>query len=157
MTKNDKFPMTKVGKEKLEAELSYLISEKQGDVLTRIKKARTFCDFNEDSEFDEALKEQASVEERILLLKHMIYNAEIIKSDSDNKTVSIGKKITFIEQPDGKEETYTIVGLAEADPSNGMISDQSPLAKSLLGHKLNEKVFVNLPGDRIKVIITQVE
>lgn len=157
MTKNNKFPMTKTGKEKLEDELSHLTSEKKDAVLNRIKKARSFCDFSEDSEFEEALKEQASVEERISLLRNMIYNAEIIKSDTNDKNISIGKTVTFVELPDGEEETYTIVGIAEADPLKGMISDQSPLAKSLLGQKLNEEVFVDLPGSQIKVKITQVK
>ena len=78
MAKEPRFPMTMKGKDKLNEELAYLTVEKRQEVLNRIKRARTFCDFNEDSEYEEALKEQVSVENRILLVKKMIEYAEII-------------------------------------------------------------------------------
>lgn len=155
--KESKFPMTEAGKVKLEEELAYLTSKKRIDVVNRIKTARSFCDFTEDSEYEEALKEQVSVEERISSLKNMIYNSEIIKSSSDDQIVSLGKTVTFIEQSTGDVETYTIVGLAEADPAKGLISNQSPLANFLLGKQVNDEVIVHLPGEDVKVKITHIK
>ena len=87
----------------------------------------------------------------------MIRNAVIIENDENNvDVVSLGKKVTFIELPDGEEETYTIVGSAEADPFEGKISNDSPMAKSLLGQQKGTEVMVPTPGGEIKVKIVEV-
>ncbi|RLQ98132.1 transcription elongation factor GreA [Falsibacillus albus] len=152
------YPMTKEGKAKLENELEQLKSVKRKEVVERIKIARSFGDLSENSEYDSAKEEQAFVEGRITTLENMIRNAKIIQEDEMNSdTVSLGKSVTFIELPDGEEETYTIVGSAEADPFEGKISNDSPIAKSLLGHKINDKVTVQTPGGEMSVKITNVQ
>ncbi len=134
------FPMTAEGKEKLEKELENLKTVKRKEVVERIKIARSFGDLSENSEYDAAKDEQAFVEGRISTLENMIRNAKIIQEDDMNSdTVQLGKKVTFVELPDGDKETYTIVGSAEADPFEGKISNDSPIAKSLLGHKVGAK------------------
>ncbi|MGD6804172.1 transcription elongation factor GreA [Rossellomorea vietnamensis] len=151
------YPMTAEGKEKLEKELEQLKSVKRKEVVERIKIARSFGDLSENSEYDAAKDEQAFVEGRISTLENMIRNAKIIQEDEMNSdTVTLGKTVTFIELPDGDEETYTIVGSAEADPFEGKISNDSPIAKSLLGHKVGSKVNVNTPGGDMSVKITAV-
>ncbi|MEK3890637.1 transcription elongation factor GreA [Bacillus sp. FSL K6-3431] len=151
------FPMTEAGKEKLEQELEQLKSVKRKEVVERIKIARSFGDLSENSEYDSAKEEQSFVEGRITTLEHMVRNAKIIKDDELNSdTVTLGKTVTFIELPDGDEETYTIVGSAEADPFEGKISNDSPIAKSLLGHKVNEKVTVQTPGGEMKVKLVSI-
>ncbi|MFK4997617.1 transcription elongation factor GreA [Bacillus sp. N9] len=146
------FPMTEAGKEKLEQELEHLKSVKRKEVVERIKIARSFGDLSENSEYDSAKEEQAFVEGRITTLENMIRNAKIIKEDELNSdTVTLGKTVTFIELPDGDEETYTIVGSAEADPFEGKISNDSPIAKSLLGHKVGQEVNVQTPGGEMRV------
>ncbi|MGF2617184.1 transcription elongation factor GreA [Rossellomorea vietnamensis] len=151
------FPMTTEGKEKLEKELEHLKSVKRKEVVERIKIARSFGDLSENSEYDAAKDEQAFVEGRISTLENMIRNAKIIQEDEMNSdTVTLGKTVTFIELPDGDEETYTIVGSAEADPFEGKISNDSPIAKSLLGHKVGSKVNVQTPGGDMSVKITAV-
>lgn len=141
MAEEKVFPMTKAGKEKLEQELEYLKTVKRKEVVERIKVARSFGDLSENSEYDSAKEEQAFVEGRITTLENMIRNAKIIEEDTENKTtVSLGKSVTFIELPDGEEETYTIVGSAEADPFEGKISNDSPMAKSLLGRQVGKKL-----------------
>lgn len=150
--------MTEEGLQKLEDELKYLKTEKRQEVVERIKIARGFGDLSENSEYDAAKDEQAFVESRISQVENMIRNAEIIESDSGNSDeVSLGKTVTFQELPDGDEETYTIVGSAEADPFEGKISNDSPMAKSLLGHTIGEKVTVATPGGEINVKIVSVE
>jgi transcription elongation factor GreA len=149
--------MTAEGKEKLEKELENLKTVKRKEVVERIKIARSFGDLSENSEYDAAKDEQAFVEGRISTLENMIRNAKIIQEDDMNSdTVQLGKKVTFVELPDGDEESYTIVGSAEADPFEGKISNDSPIAKSLLGHKVGAKVTVQTPGGEMNVKIVEV-
>jgi transcription elongation factor GreA len=152
------FYMTEEGKAKLEKELHFLKTERRQEVVERIKIARSFGDLSENSEYDAAKDEQAFVESRIAQLENMIRNAVIIESDNQNSNVvQLGKSVTFKELPDGDVETYTIVGSAEADPFEGKISNDSPMAKSLLGHEVGEKVTVITPGGEINVEILKVE
>jgi transcription elongation factor GreA len=152
------FPMTKEGKEKLEQELEFLKSVKRKEVVERIKIARSFGDLSENSEYDSAKEEQAFVEGRITTLENMIRNAKIIVEDATNPdTVTLGKSVTFIELPDGDEETYSIVGSAEADPFEGKISNDSPIAKSLIGNKVGDTVTVSTPGGDMTVKIVTIK
>jgi|SRR5699024_7054466 len=158
MTNEKSFYMTQEGKEKLEDELHYLKTERRQEVVERIKEARGFGDLSENSEYDAAKDEQAFVETRIVQVEKMIRNAVIIENDNENPDiVSLGKTVTFEELPDGDEETYTIVGSAEADPFEGKISNDSPMAKSLLGHEKGTEVTVTTPGGDIQVKIISVE
>lgn len=133
MAQEKVFPMTAEGKQKLEQELEYLKTVKRKEVVERIKIARSFGDLSENSEYDSAKEEQAFVEGRVTTLENMIRNAKIIEDDGGSNVVGLGKTVTFVELPDGDEESYTIVGSAEADPFEGKISNDSPIAKSLLG------------------------
>ncbi|TWE02486.1 transcription elongation factor GreA [Neobacillus bataviensis] len=152
------FPMTQAGKEKLVQELEYLKSVKRKEVVERIKIARSFGDLSENSEYDSAKEEQAFVEGRITTLENMIRNAKIIaESEMAADAVSLGSSVTFIELPDGEEETYSIVGSAEADPFEGKISNDSPIAKSLLGKKVGDQVTVQTPGGEMSVRIVSIK
>jgi transcription elongation factor GreA len=158
MSNEKQYPMTKAGKEKLEQELEYLKTVKRKEVVERIKIARGFGDLSENSEYDAAKDEQAFVESRIQTLENMIRNAQIIEEDTENPdVVSLGKSVTFVELPDGEEETYTIVGSAEADPFEGRISNDSPIAKSLIGKKVGDEVSVQTPGGEMLVKIVAVQ
>ena len=142
-----KYPMTETGKDNLLQEIEELESKKRQDALERIKTARKFCDFREDSEYEAAIKSQAQNEERILLLKDMLAHAEITSVTDDSKdTVVFGAPVTFIELPYGEKETYTIVGVEEANVQNDTISNESPLAISLLGHAIGDQIAVRTPG-----------
>ncbi|MEK3807854.1 MULTISPECIES: transcription elongation factor GreA [Metabacillus] len=157
MAQEKVFPMTLEGKEKLEQELEYLKSVKRKEVVERIKIARSFGDLSENSEYDSAKEEQAFVEGRVTTLENMIRNAKIIVDDADSNVVTLGKTISFIELPNGDEETYTIVGSAEADPFEGKISNDSPIAKSLMGRQVGDEVNVQTPGGEMQVRITNVK
>lgn len=158
MAEEKSYYMTEEGKQKLEEELHHLKTEKRKEVVERIKIARGFGDLSENSEYDAAKDEQAFVEARITQVEHMIRNAVIIENDNENPdTVTMGKSVTFQELPDGDEETYTIVGSAEADPFEGKISNDSPMAQSLIGHSVGDKVTVATPGGDINVKIITVE
>ncbi|MHC5247736.1 transcription elongation factor GreA [Enterococcus sp. LJL90] len=152
------YPMTLDGKAKLEEELENLKTVKRGEIIERIKVARSFGDLSENSEYESAKDEQAFVEGRITTIETMLRFAEIIDNNNVNSDeVSIGKTVTFIEMPDGEEEEYTIVGSAEADPFAGRISNDSPIAQALLGKKVDDVVAIATPGGDMQVKITKVE
>jgi transcription elongation factor GreA len=151
------YPMTKEGKLKLEQELEQLKTVKRKEVVERIKIARSFGDLSENSEYDSAKEEQAFVEGRITTIENMIRNAKIIEgNDSNTDTVSLGKTVTFVELPNGDEETYSIVGSVEADPFDGKISNDSPIAKSLIGKRVGDKVSIMTPGGEMSVKIVSI-
>ncbi len=157
MMQEKKFPMTDEGKEKLEAEVNELKTAKRKEVVERIKVARGFGDLSENSEYEAAREEQAFIEGRIQKLEHMLQNAEIISvSDLNEGEITIGRTVAFKELPDGIEEEYKIVGAAEADPFEGKISNDSPIAKALIGKTVGEKVTIETPGGEMNVEILKV-
>ncbi|CAM2753519.1 MULTISPECIES: transcription elongation factor GreA [Salinicoccus] len=152
------YPMTQSGYEQLQEELEHLRTVKRPEVVEKIKVARSFGDLSENSEYDAAKDEQGFVEQEITKIEDMLRHAKIIEDTSNNNMVQIGKTVTFKELPDGDEESYQIVGSAEADPFEGKISNESPIAKSLLGAKLNDSVNVPLPnGNEMKVEIVSID
>ena len=152
--------MTLAGKQKLENELHHLITVKRPEVVERIKEARSHGDLSENSEYDSAKEDQGFIEGRISEIETILRNAVII-TDGDDDTVTLGKEVTFVELIDGErsddEETYTIVGSAEADPFENRISNDSPIAKALLGRKVNDVVKCPTPGGDMEVVILKIE
>jgi len=152
------YPMTEEGKEKLEKELEDLKMVQRPKVIDRIKIARSYGDLSENSEYESAKDEQSMLETRISTVERMLQYAQIIDNDSTDKDeITVGKKVTFKELPDEEPEEYTIVGAAEADPMSGKISNDSPIAKGLLGHRNGEEVTFSTPGGDMSVKILAVE
>ncbi|MGM9892287.1 transcription elongation factor GreA [Limosilactobacillus sp.] len=158
MAEEKTFPMTLEGKKKLEDELEEYKMKRRPEVIKRIKIARSYGDLSENSEYESAKDEQAMVESRIAQIENMLQYAEIIDNeDVDKDEVSMGREVTFKELPDEEPETYTIVGESESDPLNGKISNESPMAKGLLGHKVGEEVEIEIPSGTMKVKILTVK
>lgn len=157
MENKKEYPMTQAGYDQLHVDLEELKTVRRPDVVEKIKVARSFGDLSENSEYDAAKDEQGFVEKEITKIEEMIRHAVIIEDTGDNNTVALGKTVTFKEIPDGDEESYQIVGSAEADPFEGKISNESPMAQSLLGSKLKDEVKVALPnGNDMKVKIVKI-
>lgn len=156
MSAEKQYPMTAEGKAKLEKELEDLIQVKRPEVVERIKIARGYGDLSENSEYDAAKDEQGFVEGRIKLVETMIRNAVIIEEGAEGDVVTIGRTVTF-QEDDDEPETYQIVGSAEADPFEGRISNDSPIAKGLLGHTVGETVKIQTPGGEFNVKIIEVK
>lgn len=133
--------LTRAGLAKLEGELETLRTQGRTDIAEKIRVARGYGDLSENSEYDEAKNEQAKMEARIIELEKMLENVEIIE---DLTTVTI-----YDEEFD-EEVTYKIVGAAEADPMNGLLSDDSPLGKKLAGAKVGDTVVVEAPIGEIR-------
>ena len=152
------YPMTEEGKEKLEKELEDLKMVQRPKVIDRIKIARSYGDLSENSEYESAKDEQSMLETRISTVERMLQYAQIIDNDgTDKDEITVGKKVTFKELPDEEPEEYTIVGAAEADPMSGKISNDSPIAKGLLGHRKGEEVTFDTPGGDMSVKVLDVE
>ena len=151
------YPMTAAGKKKLEEKLVYLQEEKQKEINDEIKYLRGFCDFSEDVSFNKMLEEQFLVKDQIKMIKVMLYNSELIDpKDEQSQAVMIGSTVTFMEIPNGEEETYTIVGTTDTNPMEHKISMESPIGKSLLGSKINDKIFIETPSGKIKVKVVDI-
>jgi transcription elongation factor GreA len=151
--------LTREGLEKLQAELEHLETEGRRQVADRIKEARDFGDISENSEYDDAKNEQAQIEARIIQLQDRIRSATVVDHD-DVKTdvVQVGSTVSFTDEGSGKDQTFTIVGSAEASPSEGKLSNESPVGKALLGGKMGSVVTVQLPkGAPRKLKITKID
>lgn len=150
------FKMTQAGKAELEAELEQLKTQGRDDIAEKLKIARSYGDLSENSEYDEAKSEQAKIEARINELEYQLDNAVIIDS-IDKDTVSMGSKVTLIRKSDNKELVYEIVGFSQSDPSNGKISDESPVGSALVGAKTGETVIVEAPIGNLEFEIKTID
>lgn len=149
--------LTQSGLDSLQKELDYLVGERRLEIAQQIAEAKAEGDLRENAGYDEAKNAQAFVEGRIRELKVKIHNAQIIDdSRSPDNQVALGRKVVVKE--DGyDEEIYTIVGSTETDPSNGRISNESPIGKALLGRTAGESVRVDAPAGEIEFKILRIE
>lgn len=142
--------LTDEGLKKLQDELETLKTKGRTDIAEKIKVARGYGDLSENSEYDEAKNEQAKIEARILELENMLKNVEIIaEKKSATKTVTIGSKVKVLDVEFDEELEFRVVGSAEADPANGLISDESPVGKALLGAKAGQTVKAETPDGEV--------
>lgn len=151
--------LTKEGYEELKEKLRILKSEGRSDIAEKLKVARGYGDLSENAEYDEAKSEQAKLEAEINDIEAMLSRASIIDVESVNsEVVHLGSIVTIKGTAKGStERTYTITGFAQADPSKGKISDESPVGKALLGHKVGDKVTVEAPRGAMTYKITALE
>ena len=149
--------VTDDGLKKLQDELEYLKTEGRKDIAEKIKVARGYGDLSENSEYDDAKNEQAKIEARIVELEAMLKNVEIIKDiKGAAKTVVVGVKVKVYDEEFDEEEEYHVVGSTEADPVSNKISDESPVGRALLGHKVGDVVTVEAPAGDIKLKIIKI-
>jgi len=137
--------LTQEGYQKLEQELYHLRKVRRQQVARRLHAALAEGNILENAELEDARNEQSFVEGRILTLERMLGSAVIIEEKGPRETVGLGSRVTVTEN-DGLQETYHIVGSAEADPTKGLISNESPLGRALLGRKIGETAEVNAPA-----------
>ncbi len=137
--------LTREGRAKLEAELEHLRNVKRAEVAERIHAAKEEGDIMENSAYDEAKNEQAFVEGRIMTIEQMLKNAVIIENTRASDTVGLGSYVTVVERGGTEDEMFHIVGSAEADPTRGRISNESPVGRALLGKRVGDEVQVKIP------------
>ena len=148
--------LTRQGYEKLQQELDYLRTTKRQEVANRLHEAMEGGELIEDAEYEAAKNEQAFVEGRIQELEILLANARVVEESSVRDVVQVAAKVT-IQEDDNEPELYTIVGPAEANPREGRVSNESPLGRALMDHRVGDVVKVDAPAGSFTVRILKVE
>jgi transcription elongation factor GreA len=150
--------LTRDGYRKLQEELEFLRTEKRQEIANRLHEAMEGGELIENAEYEAAKNEQAFTEGRIKELEMLLATARVIDEGSvDLETVQVGNKVTIQEEGSDSQEIYTIVGAAETDPADGLISNESPLGKALLTHKAGDRVQVEAPAGAFTILVVKVE
>ena len=149
--------LTPEGAEKLQAELEELKGPKRDEMAKRLRAAIQMGDLSENADYHKAKEDQGFMEGRIQELEYLLKNATIIDtSAAPTGTVQVGSCVT-VQEGDLPEETYWLVGINEADPRNGKISNESPIGKVLLGGHAGDEVTADTPGGQLKLKIIKIE
>ena len=151
--------LTPQGLEELKAKIEHLRTDRRREVAERIKEAREFGDIMENSEYDDAKNEQAMLEKQISDLEEKLRGVQVIDEKAiSTDVVGVGTTVHVKDQKSGKSVKYSIVGSAEANPTENKLSNESPVGKALLGHKRGEMVEVPVPrGPKRKLKITKID
>jgi transcription elongation factor GreA len=150
-------PMTKEGLERLEKELDHLRTVRRQEVADRIHQSKELASAQNNAEYEEAKNEQAFVEGRIMTLERLLQNATLIDEEAAHQSgrVQLGSKVAA-ETSEGKRMEYTIVGPAEARPTDGLISNESPVGRALLGKTVGDEIQVQVPAGVLRLTITAI-
>ncbi len=149
--------LTAEGVENLRQELEHLISVKRPALAKRLHNAIQQGDLSENADYQVAKEEQGFLEGRIQQIEVMLREAVIIQEDVSTDVVALGCRVTVVEEGQEDSETFLIVGAAEADPTAGKVSNESPMGRALLGHRAGDTVTVQAPRDDIVFYITALE
>ena len=149
--------LTKEGLNELKEELNFLVNVRRPNNINAIKEARALGDLSENADYDAARNEQAEIEGRIKKLESILENVTIIEDVATDK-VAIGTtvKISYVDDPEDTDQ-YRIVGSQEADPFESKISNESPIAQALMGHKVGDIVSVESPNGVYEVEIKEIK
>ena len=153
------FKLTPERLKELQDELTYLKTVREKEVAELIKEARSFGDLSENSEYDEAKTEQGKLYSRIAEVENILSNYVAIEENEDDggSSIRLGSTVTVLDKEFNEEETYKIVGSQEADPMNGVISEDSPFGRALLGKNAGDDVVVDAPAGPVEYKILKVE
>ncbi len=150
--------VTEEGLEKINSELEFLKTERREEISHKLEVAISHGDLSENADYDYAKQEQAFVEGRIKDLEDSLRRAQLIENDGRVDQVRVGNSVTVAEVGfEDEPETYHIVGVHEADPSNGRISNESPIGKALLGSKVGDIVVARVPSGEISLEISSID
>lgn len=139
--------LTQEGLDKLKEELEKMKTVDRLEIAQMIGEAKSFGDLSENSEYDAAKLKESQLETKILEYEAKIKMAKIIDKNSiDTSIVGVGCKVTLYDEDFEEEVEYKIMGATESDPSIGMISNQSPVGKALIGSKVGDTINVKTPG-----------
>ena len=148
--------LTAKGFTDIESELDELKRVKRPEIIKAIKEARALGDLSENADYHAAREEQAIIEGRIQELEYMVEHASIISEESSD-TVKIGSSVVIRYDDEDDLEEYKIVGSTEANPFENKISNESPIAKALLGKKKGSKVTVESPNGEYEIELVEIK
>ena len=148
--------VTKEGLEKMKAELDHLRSVERAEVAQRLKEAIAMGDLSENSEYDEAKNAQAFLEGRISELEQKIRTAKVIENTSKTR-IDVGSTVVIKDMEEGIEEKVKIVGSTESNPFEGLISNESPVGRALVGAKAGDIVEAEAPNGVLKYKVVSIE
>jgi transcription elongation factor GreA len=148
--------LTPEGLEKIKQELEQLKNVKRPEISERLRQAIAMGDLSENADYHYAKQEQSFMEGRIRDLEDSLRRAEIIENNGPSDRVRVGSTVTVVEEGYDEEETYNIVGVHEADPTNGRISNESPFGQALLGARPGQTVHVETPRGQLRLLVKQV-
>ena len=152
------FKMSQSRFDELQTELNFLKTTRSDEVAEMIKVARGFGDLSENSEYDEAKNEQGKLYSRINELENVLLHAVTIEEgDMPTDRVTIGSTVTVTDVKRGKNRKFRIVGSQEADAMNGIISEDSPFGKALMGAREGQQVTVVAPAGEIQYTVDKIE
>ena len=152
------YKMSAERKEELQKELTYLKTVREKEVADLIKEARGFGDLSENSEYDEAKNEQGKLYSRIAEVEEILQHVVIVdEASGSTNEVTIGCTVTVADASGKTMPAYKIVGSQEADPMHGIISEESPFGKALLGAKEGDTVTVEAPRGAITYTVQKIE
>ena len=149
--------LTEEGLKKLEDKLDYLKSVKRIEIAERLKAAIALGDLSENSEYEDAKNEQAFLEGEIIDLETKIRNSDIIQSNGGSDVVQMGQKVVIKDLEFDEEMTYSIVGSAEADPTEFRISNESPVGSAIIGQKVGCTLDVHVPAGVLQYKIMEIK
>ena len=150
------YKMSAARAQELQEELNYLKTTRSDEVAEQIKIARGFGDLSENSEYDEAKNEQGKLYSRIAELEEILQHVVIVDESAASDAITIGCTVT-VRAKDGKEASYKIVGSQESDPMHGIISEESPFGKALMGSKAGSEITVEAPKGVIRYRVDKIE
>lgn len=154
---NDEMYLTEEGAAHLREELEQLQGSARQELAKRLRSAIQMGDLSENADYHKAKEDQAFLEGRIQELEYLLKNATIIENNGAKMdVVDIGARVT-IQEENYPPETFRLVGVTEADPSQGRISHESPIGQALLGRRSGDQVIVDTPGGSIKLKILEIE
>ena len=150
--------LTRDGRAKLEAELEELTTIGRKQVAERIGAAKELGDISESGEYEDAKNQQAHLEGRIREIKGILSRAQLIDEENGHgNEVRVGSTVTVRIDGEDDDETWTIVGSAEAKPGAGKISNESPIGAALLGKRIKQKATVQTPSGVMKLTIVKIQ
>lgn len=148
--------LTSAGLDEIKNELDTLKKVKRPEIIKAIKEARALGDLSENADYHAAREEQAIIEGRIQELEYMVDNAVIITEGASDR-VKMGANVTIKYEDDDDTEEYKIVGSMEADPFDNKISNESPIAKAIMGKKKGDVVTVESPNGKYNIEIIEIK
>ncbi len=152
----EQFIMTQEGYDEAVKYLKYLQTTKRDEIVARITEARSHGDLSENAEYDAARNEQAANEGEIAELDYKLKNAVILKENLDTSFVHIGSKVRVYDADMDEEEVYEITGSMEANAMENKISNDSPVGKALLKHKVGDVVKVQAPNGEYELVVKEI-